>query len=361
MKTLLATLFLIAATVAGFAQSKTSNQPLEILMIGTSHDYGKKATEKFDYVMDKVRAYQPDAVFGEFLSAEDYDAIPNYWNKANVEKRIAYVRDLGYPLPANREKLIAQSYKALKENPNYHQDRMKLTNALVQQHDFANAQYQLYQLMQRKDAFGAEERATFTKTLGPIDSLHRLGYRTTSEYYYMLFPLMNELKIDKMMSMDCQKYDLAWQGAWDRADTLVRLFEAQVDKDSTSAEALAYKALNQRTSVLNKLSKTAEREGVATKFYNSIEGDEFLNIVNFYGGKRLFSVKGFPEKELSEMLRYWQLRNEGMCQNIVSRARAAGVKRVVVGVGANHRKIMVDLLRAYPGVTVYELNDYQPK
>jgi hypothetical protein len=360
MKTIITTVLLIASVLAGFAQSKRADQPIEILFIGTSHDYGKKPVEKFDYVNDKIRAFRPDAFFGEFLSAADYDAIPNYWNKANVEKRIAYIRDLDYPMPANREKLIATSYKALKQNPNYHQSRMRLTNALVQQHDFANAQYQLYQLMQRKQAFGDEEKATFTKALGPIDSLHRLGYRTTSEYYYILFPMMNELKIDKLMSMDSQRHDLDWQGAWERADTLVKLFEAQVEKDSTSAEALAYKALNQRTRVLNKLANAAERDGMATKFYNSPEGDEYLNIVNFYGAHRLFGVKGFPEKEVTEMLNYWKMRNQDMSQNIVSRARAAGVKRLVVGVGANHRKMIVDLLRATPGVTVHELNSYQP-
>jgi hypothetical protein len=50
-----------------------------------------------------------------------------------------------------------------------------------------------------------------------------------------------------------------------------------------------------------------------------------------------------------------------MAHNVVNRARAAGAKRVVVGVGANHRKIMVDILRTMPGVTVYELNDFSGK
>ncbi len=357
MKTIL---LFILSFVSSFASAQSTDGPLEILIIGTSHDYGKQPVEKFDYVKDKVRAFRPDAMFGEWLSASDYDAIPDYWNKATMEQRYAYVKSLGYPAPKNYAGFLRDSYKALRENPNYHQTRMRLTNALLQHHDYGNAQFQLYQLMQRKDAFGAEEKATFVKTLGPVDSLKRLSYRTTSEYYNLVFPLMNELHLDQMMAMDCQKYDMDWQKAWDRVDPLVKAFDAQTDKDTTSAAAMACKALNQRTSQLQASVNAAGQAGMTTRFFNAPEGDEYLNIVNFYGGERLFGVAGFPEKELADMLHYWQLRNEGMVQNVVTRARAAGAKRVVVAVGANHRAIMAKLLRAMPGVTVYSLNEYQP-
>ncbi|MBC8155945.1 MAG: hypothetical protein H7Z72_23900, partial [Bacteroidetes bacterium] len=316
--------------------------------------------EKFDYINDKVRAFKPDAMFGEWLSAADYDALPDYWNKATMVKRYAYIQNLGYPAPKNYPKFLRESYKALRENPNYHQTRMRLTNALLQHHDYGNAQFQIYQLMQRKAAFGAEENATFAKTLGPIDSVQTIFYRTTSEYYYLVFPLMNALNLDQMMAMDCQKHDVDWQKAWDRTAPLVKAFKAQTEKDSTSTAALAYKALNQRISSLKILMNAAEKAGMSTQFFNSPEGDEYLNIVNFYGAERLFGVAGFPEKELTDMLHYWQLRNEGMVQNLVSRSRAANVRRVVVAVGANHRAIMEKLLRSTPGVTVYTLNEYRP-
>lgn len=353
--TILLALFL---TVSVFAPSTA--QPVEVLLIGTSHNYGKQPIEKFDYVKNKVRAFKPNAMFGEWLSAEDYDAIPDYWNKATMVKRYAYIQNLGYPAPKNYPKFLRESYKALRENPNYHQTRMRLANALLQHHDYGNAQFQIYQLMQRKAAFGPEEIATFTKTLGPVDSVQTIFYRNTSEYYHLVFPLMNELNLDQMMAMDCQKHDTDWQKAWDRTAPLVKAFEAQTETDSTSTAALAYKALNKRTGDLQTLANAAEKAGTTTQFFNAPEGDEYLNIVNFYGGTRLFGVVGFPEKELTGMLHYWQLRNEGMVQNLVTRSRAASAKRVVVAVGANHRAIMEKLLRATPGVTVYALNDYQP-
>src|SRR5438128_2401532 len=61
----LATLFvLLFASLSVFAQ--TSQQPIEVLMVGTAHDYGKEPVEKFDYVKNKVRAFHPDAMFGEW-------------------------------------------------------------------------------------------------------------------------------------------------------------------------------------------------------------------------------------------------------------------------------------------------------
>ncbi len=114
------------------------------------------------------------------------------------------------------------------------------------------------------------------------------------------------------------------------------------------------------TTDLGKASQKAEAAGMSNAFFNSPDGDEYLNIINFYGATRMFGATNFPENALTDMLHFWQLRNEGMCQNVVNRARALGVNRVVVGVGANHRKIMLDLLRAMPGVTVYTLNEYQP-
>lgn len=326
-------------------------------MIGASHDYGKNLVEHFNYPLDKALAFRPDAVVSEDLSPEDFDALTDYWNMAVVKKRLAYLQSIQYPAPKNPDTFIRETYKLLREHPNYHQDRMKLARALYLKHDFGNARYQLYRLDKAKAAFGNEERAAYQAILGVPDSLYR---SRSSEYHTIFFPLMDKLQQDRLIPMDCQKYDLQWQAAWEGADSLFRKWETGVEKDSTSADARRYAALMKRTNELGALTKKADKEGETTRFMNSPEGDEYLNIVNFYGARRMFGAANFPEKALSEMLHFWQLRNECMCQNLVSRARAAGAKRVVVAVGANHRKIMVDTLRALPGVRVYNLNEYIP-
>ncbi len=41
------------------------------------------------------------------------------------------------------------------------------------------------------------------------------------------------------------------------------------------------------------------------------------------------------------------MRNEGMCHNVVNRAKMVGAKRVVVLAGANHRKPEFDDMRGF--------------
>jgi hypothetical protein len=356
MKTIITTLSLLLALFT-ISYAQKTDQPVEVLMIGTSHGYGKKPVEHFDAIIEKAYAFRPDAVFGEWLSGADYDAIPDYWNKANIEKRLAYLKALPYKGdPKNADKLIQQTYRLLREHPNLHQDRMRLARALYLKHDFANAAYQLYRLDRARPAFGQEEVAAYKTMLGVPDSLYR---NRTNEYHNILFPLIDKLGQDKMLPMDSQRHDINWSNAWGKTDSLVHIWEKELD--SNSVDGKRYSTLVKRTNELARASDKAERTGDATVFFNSPEGDEFLNIVNFYGARRMFGAAGFPEAAMNEMLRQWQFRNDDMAHNVVNRARAAGAKRVVVGVGANHRKIMVDILRTIPGVTVYELNTFSGK
>ena len=353
-------LFLLLATlsVTSRAQTVKADQPLEILLIGASHDYGKTPVEHFDYPLNKAFAFQPDAVFSEDLSPGDYDALTSYWNKDALEKRLAYIRSHAYPDPENSDPFIQQIYRLLREHPNDHQDRMKLARALYLTHDFGNARYQLYKLNQARDAFGREEQQAYRAILGEPDSLYR---SRSSEYHNIFFPLLDKVKQDRILPMDCQQYDLLWQTAWNSTDSLYRKWEADLRADTSSLAARRYAAYQNRLTALNNQRQQAAKAGTQTQFMNGPEGDEFLYIANFYGGQHLAGAAGFPEKELADMLHYWQLRNEGMCRNLVSRARLVGAKRIVVGVGSNHRKIMVDILRTMPNVSVFTLNEYQPE
>ncbi|WP_254448625.1 DUF5694 domain-containing protein [Spirosoma rhododendri] len=355
MKTLITTaILLLSVFISGYAQK--ADQPIEVLMIGTSHGYGKKPVEQFDSIINKAYAFRPDAVFGEWLSGADYDAIPDYWNKANVERRLAYLKSRPYADTKNADKLIRHSYELLREHPNFHQVRMKLARALYLKRDFGNAAYQLYRLDRARPAFGDEEKAAYLTILGVPDSLYR---NRTNEYHNILFPLIDKLGQDKILPMDSQRHDVAWSAAWGKTDSLIHTWEKGLD--SNSVDGKRYMALTKRTNELEQASNKASSAGNATAYFNSPDGDEYLNIMNFYGARRMFGAAGFPEAAMNEMLRQWQFRNDDMAHNVVNRARAAGAKRVVVGVGANHRKMMVDILRTIPGVTVHEFNSYDGK
>lgn len=351
MKTLLTTvLFLIT-----FLTHAQNQKPVEVLMIGTSHTYNMTYPEDFKGVIQKALRFRPDAVFGETLSPADYDALTDYWNKATMEKRFAYLKSLNYPAPANPDKFIRQTTNLLRKHPNYHQDRMKLARALYLKHDYGNARYQLYRLDKARHNFGPEEVSAYRTILGVPDSLYR---SRNNEYHNMAFPLVDSLGYNQILSMDSQRHDLKWQTAWDAADPLYKKWETGLENDTNNVDTRRYIDLMRRMDTLQKAESKAEKEGRGTAYLNSPDGDEFLNIVNFYGARRLFGCKNFPEKEVAAMLAEWQNRNDDMVRNTVERARKAGVSRVVVFVGANHRKIMVDGFRATPGVTVHELNSF---
>ncbi len=351
-KTITTALFLLSQLTASYAQKV--GQPVEVLLIGLSHSYGSKPVEQFDSVINKAYAFRPNAVFGEWLLPADYNAIPDYWNKAAVEKRLAYLKSRPYQDTKNADKLIRQTYERLRQHPNLHQERMRLARALYLKHDFGNAAYQLYRLDRARPALGREERAAYRTILGVADSLYR---SRTNEYHNILFPLIDKLGQDKILPMDSQRHDKTWSAAWVNTDSLVHNWEKGLD--SNSVDGKRYVALTKRTNDLSAAGDEAQKAGLSTVALNSPEGDEYLNIVNFYGARRMFGAAGFPETAMNEMLHQWQLRNDDMAHNVVDRARAVGAKRVVVGVGANHRKIMVDILRMIPGVTVYEFNTYR--
>ena len=346
MKTLL-TIALLLTSLFVTAQ----NRPLDILIVGTSHNYGKNPTENFKALIDRVAQFNPDAVYGEFLSAADYDALTDYWNKATMKKRYAYMEAIKYPAPANPAKFIQKTTKLLHDHPNFHQERMKLARALYLKHDIANARYQLYRLDKARPNFGAEEIAAYKAILGEPDSIYTVR---SNEYHNIVFPLMDKLHIDQMGAMDSQRHDVAWSNAWGTADSLFRKWAAGLD--STSADGLKVEALMKRRNDLQKASNLAQKEGRTTEFYNSPDGDEFQNIDSFYGARRLFGTAGFPEAAVNEMLAQWQNRNTDMVHNVVERARKTGANRVVVFVGANHRNIMHDGLTNTPNVTAYELS-----
>lgn len=352
--------FLLTTSFLASAQSNKNSQPLEILFIAAAHDYGPKPIEDFSYPINKALAFKPDAVFGESLSPEDYDALDRHWNKEAIDKRLAYLTKIGYPLPKNPQAFIARQYKLLHKHPNYHQERMKLAHALFLTHDFGNASYQFYLLDKLRPVFGAEEVATFTRILGPVDSLKNVGLRRTNEYYNIFHPIAQTLKLEKIMPMDCQKYNTLWSAAWEKTDSLYKIFEKQIEADTSSADYRTYSRLNKENNDLQRLLNKANQAGKSTEFLNTADWDKYTDIGNFYGNHYLFGLKNFPEASVRDMLKYWTLRNEGMCQNMVDRAREIGAKRIVVGVGASHRELMVNLLKAMPGVTVYTLNEYRP-
>lgn len=331
-------------------------QKMEILIVGSSHE-NQPGVENYEMVVGKLKSFDPDMVFGEYLSAEDYDALrPGTYAFGGLKKAQALI-GRSYPVQVkNLEKKIASANKSLNNFGYLHKLRMDLASYYVMQRDRANAEYQIYLIEHHmKKTFGKEEMAYYTEHFGNRDSLQKARlYYPFSEYTNIYFPLLFALKQDKLYAMDCQKYDAPWSAAWGRADSVFKILKAKA-KDSSSAEAKTLAAI----ALYSNLTDEDKKRMTSSPYFNMSHDrySELNDAWNFYGGSHFYGWAGFPEQEVKEMIAQWTLRNEGMCANVLRQAKEKKASRVIVGVGAAHRKIMEDILSRDPDVKIVSYKD----
>jgi hypothetical protein len=207
-----------------------------------------------------------------------------------------------------------------------------------------------------KDKFGKEELAQYTKMFGGTDSLKKAGlYRAGSEYNKIYFPLIYQLGQDQIYKMDCQTYDKPWSAAWAKTDSLYKIMINKAKADSTSAEAATAKAIETYWGYNKEEEKVFNADQYAGM--NTVKYGVLDEAWNFYGGSHFYGYAGFPTESVKAMIAQWMLRNEGMCKNIIGQAKAKNAKRVIVGVGASHRKWMEEILAKNPNVKIINYND----
>ncbi|WP_129002345.1 DUF5694 domain-containing protein [Filimonas effusa] len=331
-------------------------QDIDILLIGVSHDYSKYPAQDFSGIHNKIRKFKADAFFGEFLSKEDERLVMDYWCKEPNINRLKKLR-------SNRtikDELLPHTIDSLKKlsllQPNDYRIKADLAHAYYLDQDVANGHYQFWQvyhfLQQQPDA---QLENYVEKLLSPqLDTTGRSMKRLkTSEYAFIAFPMMRESGIKELLSMDCQDYDLNWQASWGAFDAAFTLFRKDI-ADSVKhhlQSALAtinngfekYDNIEKSSNAVTEWLNTAEASGI------SASGDFYLPI--------MYKLKGFPKDEMLSKIHWWIMRNEGMCHNVVNRARVAGAKRVIVIAGANHRKYMQDIFRTMPNIRVRNINE----
>ena len=335
---------------------KAQNQ-LEIVIVGSSHD-NSKSTQNFQAIIDKLKNFQPDMVFGEYLPAADYAKLESgHWAKKGFQNKYDYIQRRNPETVKNIDTKIKKDLKALQSFAYYHKTRMDLAVNYTKKWDRGNADYQIFVLEnEMKNRFGKEEQAAHIKTLGGSDSLKAIKFfRPGSEYNKIYFPLIYQLKHDQIYNMDCQTYDKPWSIAWAKTDSLFKVLLAKAKADTTSAEAETVKAIDAYSSFTAEEAKIYNADpyaGMNSQRYGIID-----ETWNFYGGSHFYGYAGFPTETVKAMLEQWMLRNEGMCRNIIDQAKAKKAKRVVVGVGASHRRWMEEILAKNPEVKIINFND----
>jgi len=348
----LALFLLIGVSVKSNAQNQ-----IEIVIVGSAHD-NSKSTQNFQLIIDKLKNFKPDMVFGEYLPTSDYAKLEaDNWARKVFDKGHNYLEKRNPETVKNLSTQIKKDKKALASFAYYHKTRMNLAVNYAKNWDRGNADYQIFVLENyMKNSFGKEEQAAYTKMFGGTDSLKKFGfYRTGSEYAKIYFPLIYQLKQEQIYNMDCQTYDKPWSIAWAETDSLSQILIKKAKADSTSVEAATMKAIETYWSYTpqeEKAFNTDAYAGMNTKKYGMLD-----EAWNFYGGPHFYGYAGFPTESVKAMIAQWTLRNEGMCKNIIDQAKAKKAKRVVVGVGASHRKWMEEILAKNPEVKIINYND----
>ncbi|MET0465386.1 MAG: DUF5694 domain-containing protein [Chitinophagaceae bacterium] len=341
-----------------FISTIVSAQQVDVLLIGVSHNYSNYPTQDFSGIHQKIKKFRPDAFFGEFLSSEDEKLVMDYWCKQDNLKRLKTLKN-NRNIPLKELTGRIDSLKKLTLlHPRDYQLKVDLAHAYYLNQDVANGHYQFWQVFDHTlRAPDAGLESYVSKVLSPqLDTTGRSMRRLkTSEYAVIAFPMMLQLGIPVLLPMDCQDYDLNWNASWAAFDAVFNVFR----KDTTAS----FK--NQLKSKLNKLNSGFAKYDSIEKYSNNIT--EWLNTDeaaaisasgDFYLPE-MYQMANFPEDEMQSKIHWWIMRNRGMCDNVVNRARKAGAKKVVVIAGANHRKYMQDIFNTMPNVKVQNINEFK--
>lgn len=341
-----------------FLALNASAQKIDVLIIGASHNYRNTPVQDFSTIHSKIKKFSPHAFFGEFLSKEDERLIMDYWCKPQNIKRLEL-------LSANRSiptKALPRTIDSLTNliflHPKDYKLKTDLAHAYYLNQDVANGHYQYWQVFNHlKQTPNTELEKYVNKILSPqLDTTGRSMKRLkTSEYANIAFPIMLDMKIQELLPMDCQTYDLNWSAA---AVAFYNKFE-RVKKDANAADKNELKAiLDKRDNGFKKYASMEKNSESFTEWLNTDEASAILASGDFYF-RELYKTKDFPKEEMLSQIHWWTRRNEGMCDNVVKQAAALGLKKVVVIVGANHRKYMQDIFEKMPNVTVKNINEFE--
>ncbi len=339
-----------------FLSINANAQNIEVLLIGVSHDYSKYPTQDFSSIHQKIKKFKPDAFFGEFLSKEDERLVMDYWCKQSNISRLKNLRN-------NRmikEELLAHTIDSLKKlsqlKPNDYRIKTELAHAYYLDQDVANGHYQFWQVFNSlQQQPNTELESYVNKLLSPkLDTTGRSMKRLkTSEYAFIAFPMMRELGMKELLPMDNQEYDLNWQASWGAFDAAFALFRKELTDSLKSRLKSALTTINQG---YGKYDQVEASSNTVTEWLNTDEASKISASGDFYLPE-MYEMKGFPKEEMLSKIHWWIMRNEGMCHNVVNRAKKVGAKRVVVLAGANHRKYMQDIFKTMPNVKVRNINE----
>jgi Family of unknown function (DUF5694) len=333
-------------------------QNVEILLIGTSHDYSKNPPQDFSKIHAKIRQFKPDAFFGEFRSKEDERLLMDYWCKSFNLERIERLQKKRPIAEKDLPKVIADLKAKITQNPHDWKSRIDLAHAFFLDQDVSNGRFQMWQAYHDTQTPANQTIFEYSKLVlsTNIDSLHKaIKNYSTSEYDYIAYPMMIEMGFKEVYPMDCQVYDMNWNAS--KYDVFKKKLDA-MDKDSINCLTPAFVKLYDNFNAIMKADDEREKvDKYFTEYLNTDEAGKMADAADFLLPE-MYDMPCFPKEAVLSARHWWMMRNQGMCDNTVNRARKMGVKRVVILAGANHRMPMQAIFEKMPNVKVWNINAF---
>lgn len=331
-------------------------QQVDILLIGASHNYGNSPQQDLSSVYQRIKDFQPDAFFGEFVSKEDERNLMDYWCKEPNLRRLENLRKNKYIESGHLPKIIDSLKNLILENPKDYRSRVDLAHAYYLDEDVANAHFQYWLVYEHLKKNPDEKLEKYVSNLltPELDVSGRSMKRLiTSEYAMIAFPMMKELKFEELLAMDSQDYDLNWSASASAFHNKFEVFKS--DSAAVYAEELK-QLLKKREEGFQSYFQKEKTAKNLTEWLNTDQASAILYTGDFYFSN-LYKMEGFPQEEILSQVHWWTMRNKEMCENVVEQAKKMNHKKVVVIVGANHRKLMQEIFNTMPDVSVRNLNE----
>jgi len=336
----------------------TYAQKIEVLLIGVSHNYSSYPEQDFTSIHRKIKNFKPTAFFGEFLSKEDEQLVMDYWCKKPNINRLTILKNNRNIASTALSNTIDSLKKLAQRNSKDYRIKTDLAHAYYLNQDVANGHYQFWQVFNHLQHSPNTALENYVNTvLSPqLDTTGRSMRRLkTSEYACIAFPMMLEMGIQDLLAMDCQDYDLNWGASWAAVDAKFDAFRKDTTSSFKKELKLHLNAINAGFKTYEEVEKSSKN---ITEWLNTDEA-AFISAAGDFYLPEMYEMTNFPKEEMLSKIHWWVMRNKGMCDNVVNKARALGTKKVVVIAGANHRKYMQDIFKTMPNVVVKNINEME--
>jgi hypothetical protein len=355
---------LILFLFSGFVHAWSQDNNLEVLLIGAAHEYKPKSNQDLTNVHQKIRAFQPQAFFGEWLSKEDEKALKSYALKGWVIRRTELLKSKNDFSGKDLSKEIIHLEKLVENEPNNLKYAIDLAIVYYLDSDQGNGYFQMWKVakhLQKNPAdtvvFNYACLKFFSDVIDNVDKAVRPYIH--DEYDYIAHPMMQEMGMKKIYPIDSQRWDGQGSDTWRKPDSILKHFIEFYSRDSLTEIGKRTMAIHKE---FNMKMKSLETE--ANQIYGENHFTEALNGPQLT--ERMFQTAMIPEayKELDffptelydKKYNSWLQRNYDMCENTIRQAQINNFERVVIVVGANHAKIMADLFKER-GVKVRNINE----